>query len=122
VKRYINDKKKVRATGTGCEWKIYASFVPDSKIFMAKTLNLILIPWQLLFFHISCTFYTWTFSTSKMLQVYRLLLGFDEYESMYSTLCAINFRLLLIVKEFGLLLAMNEMDFVLTVRVEDFGC
>ena len=62
------------------------------------------------------------FSTSKMLQVYRLLLGFDEHESMYSTLCAINFRLLLIVKEFGLLLAMNEMDFVLTVRVEDFGC
>lgn len=57
-----------------------------------------------------------------MLQVYRLLLGFDEHESMYSTLCAINFRLLLIVKEFGLLLAMNEMDFVLTVRVEDFGC
>ena len=56
----IKEKKKVRATGTGCEWKIYASFVPDSKIFMVKTLNLILIPWQLLFFHISCTFYTWT--------------------------------------------------------------
>jgi hypothetical protein len=40
----IKEKKKVRATGTGCEWKIYASFVPGSKIFMVKTLNLILIP------------------------------------------------------------------------------